>query len=137
MKQLTPKGFLVRLILAIIVVGLTMNPTKYNYVSWLILGFSPLKGFLGVILLIAWAIYIRATLRSLGALGLSLVLIFFIFLIWMLVDSNILTFGRNGTFVWVLDIVIAFILAIGMSWSHIRRRMSGQVDNTHDADVSE
>jgi hypothetical protein len=137
MKQLTPKGFLVRLILAIIVVGLTMNPTKYNYVSWLILGFSPLKGFLGVILLIAWAIYIRATLRSLGALGLSLVFMFFIFLIWMLVDSNVLTFGRGGTFVWVLDIVIAFILAIGMSWSHIRRRMSGQVDNTHDADVSE
>jgi hypothetical protein len=137
MKQLTPKGFLVRLILAIIVVGLTMNPTKYNYVSWLILGFSPLKGFLGVILLIAWAIYIRATLRSLGALGLSLVFMFFIFLIWMLVDSNVLTFGRGGTFVWVLDIVIAFILAIGMSWSHIRRRMSGQVDNTHDADESE
>jgi hypothetical protein len=136
MKQLTINGFLVRLLFAMIIVGLTWNPTKYNYIAWLIVAFTPLKGLLGVILVIGWVIYIRATLRSLGAIGLGLAIAFFAIFIWVLVDYDVLTVSRGGVFAWVLDVVIAFILAIGMSWSHIRRRMSGQVDNTQDSESS-
>lgn len=137
MKQLTFKGFLIRLLFAILLVVLTFNPTKYNYISWLIADFSPLKALLGVILLIGWFIYIRATLRSLGGIGLSLVVAFFALLIWVMVDYDILTFSRGGVFTWVLDIIVAFTLAIGMSWSHIRRRMSGQIDNTQNSETEE
>jgi hypothetical protein len=29
---------------------------------------------------------------------------------------------------YVVQLVLCLILAIGMSWSHVRRRLSGQVD---------
>jgi hypothetical protein len=29
---------------------------------------------------------------------------------------------------WVSMVCLALLLAIGMSWSHVRRRMTGQVD---------
>ena len=37
---------------------------------------------------------------------------------------------------WVVQFVFACVLAVGMSWSHIRRRMAGQFD-TDDVDIDE
>ena len=32
------------------------------------------------------------------------------------------------TIAWVVLVILSLVLATGMSWSHIRRRMSGQFD---------
>ncbi len=134
MKQLTFSGFLIRLSLALVLVFLTFNPSQYNFISWIMDGeFEPLKGLGGIALLIGWVIFIRASLRSLGPIGLGLASVFFGFLIWLFIDLGWLNLEQTNAFTWVILAILAFILSIGMSWSHIRRRMSGQLD-TDDVD---
>lgn len=81
-----------------------------------------------IVLMIGWTIYIRATLRSLGAFGLSLAFAFFAIIIWWLVDIGLLGIDSVSIFTYIVLFLLAAILATGMSWSHIRRRMSGQSD---------
>jgi hypothetical protein len=129
MKQLTFSGFLVRLGFASVLVFLTYNPTPYNFVDWLMSGeFSPLKGLAGMILLIGWVVFARASLRSLGVAGFALIVAFFGFFLWLLIDFNLLQLDNVNLLIWISDIIASIVLAIGMSWSHVRRRMSGQLD---------
>ncbi|MFT6903616.1 MAG: Golgi nucleoside diphosphatase [Oleiphilaceae bacterium] len=44
------------------------------------------------------------------------------------IDIGIMSIDSPSSFTWVIKVFIAAILCIGMSWSHIRRRMSGQAD---------
>ena len=65
-------GFLWRWLFALLLVALTFNPTQWNYIRWSMQNGSaqlPLALFLGLLLLIGWIIYLRATLRSIGRSG--------------------------------------------------------------------
>ena len=67
--------FIFRFIFALVVLFSTYNPEGYSYFHWIyedLPAFSVLKAFIGVILLICWIILIRATLGSLGAIGILL-----------------------------------------------------------------
>ena len=89
---------------------------------------TPLKVFAGIVLLIGWVIYIRATIRSLGIIGLILALGFFGTLLWMIVDWGLIPADSIRAITYITQVIMCGVLAVGMSWSHIRRRMSGQVD---------
>ncbi len=131
MKALTMQGFLLRLLFAFLLVMLTYNPSGYSYVHWLQKSFShfgPLLGLAGISLIIGWVIYIRATLRSLGLVGLILAVLFFGTLIWLFIDWGWLGLNNVTAVSWVILVLLSFVLAIGISWSHIRRKLSGQVD---------
>jgi hypothetical protein len=52
----------------------------------------------------------------------------FVALIWLLVDLGWISVESTGVITWLTLIVISLILAFGLSWSHIRRRLTGQVD---------
>ena len=80
-----------------------------------------------VVLIIGWAIFLRATSRSLGIAGLVLAIAFFALLIWLLVTWFPFLLNNNAM-MYILLIALSCILGIGMSWSHIRRRMTGQLD---------
>jgi hypothetical protein len=82
----------------------------------------------GVVLLTGWAAFLRATWNSLGAVGTVLAGGFFAVIIWLLIEWGLITLDNSSTFVWVLLFVLSGVLAIGMSWSHVRRRLSGQFD---------
>ena len=84
--------------------------------------------FSGVVLLIGWVIYLRATARSLGVIGIILALAFVGSLIWLLVDSGVLSLSNPTILQYVVLFVLSLLLATGMSWSHIRRKMTGQLD---------
>jgi hypothetical protein len=130
-KPITWSGIGLRFLFALILVLVTYNPEEYSYFHWgikNITDFSVLKLFLGIVLLIGWVIYIRATFRSLGAIGLILALGFFGTLIWLIVDYGIIPTDSPKIITYLVLIVASAILATGMSWSHIRRRMSGQLD---------
>ena len=130
--------FLIRLAAALVLVFATYNPVEpFSYYEWALaplLGtaegspFSVFKAFLGLVLVIGWAIFIRATQRSLGAIGLTLAVAFFVLLFWLLFDQGILSLEKPDMISWLVLIAVAGIMAVGMSWSHIRRRMSGQLD---------
>jgi len=129
--QITWGGIVLRLIFAVIVVFLTFNPEGYSYYHWGIKGFLPLdpvKVVSGIVLLIGWIIFVRATLRSLGAIGLILVTALCTALLWMLIDWGWLSSENSKVLAYAGLFIVSLILATGMSWSHIRRRMSGQYD---------
>lgn len=124
-------GFVLRFAAALILVFATYNPEGYSYFDWLFgnsAGNWPLKAFTGVILIIGWTIYLRATMRSLGGFGMFLTIAFFATLLWMLTNWGIIPSDSVRAVTYLGEIVISALLATGMVWSHIRRRLTGQVD---------
>ena len=124
-------SFLLRVLFAVLLVFGTYNPTDYSYFSWVFSGdadFGPVTALVGVLLLIAWIVFLRATFLSLGWLGIILGAALFACLIWLLIDIGWLSLDSTSAITWLALLLIALILAVGMSWSHIRRRLPGQVD---------
>ena len=124
-------GFLLRFVFAIIVVFVTYNPEGVSYFNWVydeLPEFSVLKAFAGVVILIAWIILIRATLGSLGTIGILLAAAFFGLAIWLVIDVLGLSTDNFRVIAYIIEIMLASVLSIGVSWSHIRRRITGQID---------
>lgn len=124
-------NFFARLLAALILVFATYNPAKYSYFEWVVNHqpmITPVKAFVGLLLLIGWVIFIRATLRSLGVVGIALASGLFAALFWMIIDWGIVPADSVTAITYVVQIVLCLLLATGMSWSHVRRRFSGQID---------
>ena len=124
-------GVLVRLVGALAVVLLTYNPTGYSFYHWTLRDFANItavKAFAGALLLVGWVICIRTALVSLGAIGLFLSALVLGTLIWVLTDYGILNPDRPSVGTWISLIAIGIILGIGLSWSLLRSRVTGQVE---------
>lgn len=133
MRGLTFTGFALRFVFALVLVLGTYNPSGFSFYHWVASVVNngdniPLVGISGILLAIGWVIYIRATIRSLGVIGVSLLVALFAFLIWAGIDMGMLNLDNPSAFAGILLVILALILAVGMSWSHIRRRISGQAD---------
>lgn len=130
-RDLGAGGFLARIVFAMALVLGTYNPTDFSYVSWAFSEgheFGPVTALLGVVLLIAWIVFLRATFLSLGWLGIVLGAALFGCFIWLFVDLGWLSLDSPTAITWVALVMLSLILAVGLSWSHIRRRLTGQVD---------
>ena len=130
-KEFNAVSFLLRLAFALLLVFGTYNPSDFSYVSWVVsgeAGFDPVTEITGVALLIAWIVFLRATFLSLGWLGIILGAALFACFIWLLIDIGWLSLDSTGAITWAVLVLLALILALGMSWSHIRRRLTGQYD---------
>jgi Family of unknown function (DUF6524) len=124
-------GVLVRLMGALAVVLLTYNPTGYSFYHWALVDFGTLtaiKAFSGAILLVGWVICIRTAFVSLGPVGLVLSALVLGTLVWVLADYGILNPDRPTLLSWIALILIGIILGIGLSWSLLRARVTGQVE---------
>ena len=124
-------SFLLRWLIALMAVLATFNPTPWSYYRWVVDGGQEsmaLKAMAGVCLLILFVIYLRATLRSLGVLGVVLACAFLGACIWALIDFGLLSLETPDALAWVALVAIATVMAVGLSWSHVRRRVSGQLD---------
>jgi hypothetical protein len=107
------------------VAGATYNPTRYSYYAWAKnTGFEwrPPTVFVGVVLLIGWVICLRLTLRSMGGLGLLLANALLAALFWLVASWGWLPIEDVAAISWIGLFSVAAILAVGMSWSHWRRR---------------
>ncbi len=89
---------------------------------------NPLKILSGVALFAGWMVFLQATKRSLGSKGVFLAVALFGGIIWVLIDQQIFSPRGTKAISYLVLIVIALVLATGMSWSHVTRRLSGQVD---------
>ena len=124
-------GIMIRIVVSLLLVLLTYNPGGYSYFHWVLadLGaFDALKGFVGAVLLVAWVEFVRTALVSLGSLGVILSALVLGTLVWMLYDFGLLSTTRSSAFVWIILVVTGIILGIGLSWSLIRQRATGQVE---------
>jgi len=84
--------------------------------------------FVGVLLLSGWAIFVIATSRSLGTLGTVLSAAVIGTGIWLLADIGMVRAGSATAITWLALVALAILLAIGLSWAHIWRRLSGQIE---------
>jgi len=130
-KEINWVGVGARFLLALVLVFATYNPSGYSYFHWgikHISDFSVLKLFAGVVLLIGWTMFIRATLISLGAFGIVLAAAFFGTLLWLVVDWGLVPADTVEAVSYLILVAASAVMATGMTWSHIRRRISGQID---------
>ncbi len=139
MGVLSWSGVGARFFFALILVLATYNPSGYSYLHWIkesINAINPYIALTGILLTIGWVVYLRATFRSLGFIGILLLTVLFGCILWLLIDLGLLSLEHDVVFHWVILFLVSLVLTIGISWSHIRRRLSGQVDIVEDADGS-
>lgn len=124
-------GFIMRWLFAFLLLAATFNPTPYNYVDW-VRSYGQMNlsvaALAGLVLMIGYIIYLRATLRSIGPFGMLLVLALVGTLLWVLYDFDVLRLDNSDFNVWLGLGALSFVLGIGLSWSHVRRALSGQAD---------
>ncbi|WP_417627521.1 DUF6524 family protein [Pararhodobacter aggregans] len=123
--------FLMRWLIAFILLAATWNPTQWNFVNWVMANGTdnlPITVLVGLVLLAGYVVYLRATFRSIGPLGVGLVLALCAAVIWVLVYYGLLGTGNAALNQWLAVFIGSLVLGIGMSWSIFRRRISGQAD---------
>jgi hypothetical protein len=122
-------GILLRWLGAFVLLAATFNPTEWNYVRWVARSWAdqmPLAIFLGLILAVGYMVYVVATLRSIGAFGVVLVAAIIGAGLWVLYDWGWLSLANPSVNLWIGILVLSVVLGIGLSWSILRQRLSGQ-----------
>ena len=129
--NISASGVALRFLFALLLVFLSYNPSGYSYFHWVHYSFSDITPYVviaGIVLLIGWGIYLKATLNSLGLIGIIALAALFACLVWLFIYWGFLSVTDISAMAWVIEILLAALLAVGMCWSHFTRRMSGQVD---------
>lgn len=128
-------GVLIRMLASLLLVFLTWNAEGWSYYHWTIEpllrgagNFSAIKFLAGMLLIAAWVVFLQATRRSIGIMGAVLVAAIAGGVIWLLISSGIVTATSGRGIARVVLIAISLILAVGMSWSHLSKRITGQAD---------
>ena len=126
-------GFLVRWVASLVLVFATWNPSGHSYAHWLRGsmadgGLGALHFFLGAVLLACWAVLVAATRNSLGMLGTVIGALLIGTALWVLVDVGLIRAGSSEAIAWLGLVALATLLAVGLSWAHVWRRLSGQLE---------
>jgi hypothetical protein len=128
-EKLTFGGFALRAVFALLLVLLTFNPSGNSFVHMVVTDFpkiTPVEAVCGILLVIGWFVYLSATLRAIGLIGMLLALALFAALVWLIVSWGWISLQDRNALAWIALVVASLILAIGMSWSHLYQRWSGQ-----------
>jgi len=124
-------GFVLRWGFAFVLLAATYNPTPWNFIRWGMTNYSaklPLTVLFGLVLLVGYIVYLRATLRSIGTFGMLLVLALVGAVLWVLYDYGLLDLSNRDLTLWLGLFALSLVLGIGLSWSLVRRKLSGQAD---------
>lgn len=124
-------GFIIRWGFALVLLTATYNPTQWNFVRWSMTNYDSqlsLTVLFGLILLVGYIIYLRATLRSIGLFGMLLILAVVGTLLWVLYDQGLIDLNNPTVNTWISIVALSLVLAVGLSWSIVRRKLSGQTD---------
>jgi hypothetical protein len=129
-------GLIGRIVLPFVLVYGTWNPSGRSFYHWAIAPFfsgtpsiSPMKVLVALLLLAGWVVVIQATRRSLGLGGTILIAGVFGTLVWLLIakggvfqPQSAIAFSHLGL------VALSLLLAIGMGWAIVRRKLTGQVE---------
>ncbi len=122
-------GILLRWLGAFLLLAAIFNPTTWNFVTWAQEAWgeqTPLIVFTGLLLAVVAMVYLIATLRSIGVLGAIVIAAIFAAGLWVLTDWGLIGLDNSALNTWLGILVLSLILGIGMSWSILRQRLSGQ-----------
>lgn len=124
-------GFIIRWGFALGLLSATYNPTQWNFMRWGMANYNTqlsLTVLFGLILLVGYIIYLRATLRSIGLFGMLLILAVVGTVIWVLYDQGLISLANPTINTWLAIVALSLVLAVGLSWSIVRRKLTGQAD---------
>lgn len=131
-------GIAIRALCALVLVFATYNPEGYSFFHWAILpllgkaaptaGPASLKFLSGLVLVGAWGVFLNATRRSIGLGGSLLVMALSGGVVWLLLDFGLVSAKSGRGITYAVLICLSMLLAVGMSWSHLSRALTGQVD---------
>lgn len=140
-REISWGGVGLRALGALLLVYATYNPEGVSFYHWLVKprpgevgatglihGFTPLKAFVGLGLLAAWIVFLQTARRSLGTGGALLIMALFGCSIWALIYYGAIAPTSSRAIAHLVLIAVSLVLGVGMSWSLITRRMTGQVD---------
>lgn len=122
-------GILLRWLGAFLLLAAIFNPTEWNYVTWARTNWAdqmPLIVFCGLVLAVIAMVYLVSTMRSIGILGAIVIAAIFAAGLWVLTDWGLLELGSSALNIWLGILALSLILGVGMSWSILRQRLSGQ-----------
>ena len=131
-------GFLLRWISAFVLLAATYNPTEWSYVRWAVKNWQeqlPLAVFIGLVLVIAYVLFFTAVLRGIGSLGVVLILAVIGALLWVLYSWGWLDLENPTSNTWIALIALSIVLAVGMYWGILWRRLSGQLEVDDNGEV--
>lgn len=120
------RNIAIRFLAAFILVFLTYNPSGLSYFHWLVgqgADWSALKIIAGLVLLAGWIAYVRLTFTTMRGRGLLFAAAFFACLMAVLLGRGWVAPGSAGAVATLILLVIAFVLGLGASWPHVRRRL--------------
>lgn len=123
-------GVLIRMALAVVLVLATFNPSGYSFAHWITappVAVTPGKAVAALVLLIGWLMTARTAFIAMGKFGLLIGVALFVALIWLLVDRQLLSL-TGSAIVWVALFVIGLLLGVGLSWSLLRAKATGQLE---------
>jgi len=123
-------GVLMRVVFTVALVLLTYNPSGHSFYHWAVApppGITAIKAFLGILLLIGWVICLRTAFVALGWLGVTLGVALLGTMVWLLVDMKMVD-TTPSMLLWIALVSVGIVLGIGLSWSLIRARTTGQVE---------
>ena len=124
-------GVALRVVLALALVLVTFNPGGWSFYHWLTAppaGITAVKAFAGLLLLIGWLVCLRTAYVALGLVGAVLVTALLGTVVWMLIDYHVIDVAGRSALVWIGLVIAGVVLGIGLSWSLIRSRVTGQVE---------
>jgi len=123
-------GVIWRMVFAVVLVLLTFNPSGYSFFHWIVSAQADVaaKAFVGVALLIGWVACVRTAFIALGTLGLVLGIALLGTAVWLLVNAGVLSLNGVSSLSWVVLVILGLLLGIGLSWSLIRARATGQIE---------
>jgi len=131
-------GVLARFVASLVLVYGTFNPEGLSFFHWaidpLLRGGAgaesavPVKLLVGLLLFAIWLFFLQATRRAIGWKGAILVLAIAGALVWALIDWHVLNPRSSRAIGHVVLVALSLVLTIGMTWSHVSRKVAGQVD---------
>ncbi|MCV2353762.1 DUF6524 family protein [Paucibacter sp. B2R-40] len=124
-------GIGVRVVLGIALVLVTYNPSGHSFYHWLTAPppeFNAPKAIAGVLLLIGWVVCLRTAYVALGLLGALLGGALLGSLVWEMVDLKWIDPDGTGNMAWLSLGALGILLGIGLSWSLIGARLTGQIE---------
>jgi len=122
-------GLIARFVASLALVLSTYNPTGTSYVHWVAGVFphiQPVQAVVGLALLGFWIFFAHATWRSLGTLGVVMGLAFAAAAVWLFTSWGWFSLSKGSALTWVVLLVLACILTLGLCWALIQARISGQ-----------
>lgn len=128
-QRLSLAGVAIRFVASLALVLLTYNPSGHSFLHWAGAAFphlEPLQVVVGLALLAVWIFFVHATWRSLGTLGVTLGLAICAAAVWLFISWGWFSLSSDGAFTWVVLLIIACLLTIGLCWALIQARVSGQ-----------